>query len=324
MNKKTLKLFKTARDINDEKISTASFGINQLLDGGIDKGHQSTFWGNESAGKSAFWLQTIGINQKLGHKCAYIDAERTFKWKWAERLGVDVDALEVARINSIKDFADAGVDLIKSDYDLIVVDSTSALMPDMFFDEHGDISEFDKTKQLGRFAVEMGRAAKMHLSQNWNTAIVHISQLRKEVGGPGKTTPDIPTGGKELRHLDSLRIKLTSSASESYALKEPIAYGDNLVEEIVGRPVTWLINKNKINGKFGSGDYRLYIRGDKVGIDYISELFELGKKYGIIEGTGWMTLYGEKNQGKDNMLDHLRSHPEVVEKLEADIYAKSV
>lgn len=324
LNKKTRDLFKKAVEINDEKIVTASFGLNQVLDGGVDKGHQTTFWGNESAGKSALWLQTIGLNQKLGMKCAYIDAERTFKWKWAERLGVDVKALEVARVNSIADFADAGVDLIKSGFDLIVVDSTSALMPDMFFDEHGDIKNFDDAKQLGRFAAEMGRAAKMHLSQNWGTAIIHISQLRKEVGGPGKGTPDIPTGGKELRHLDSLRIKLTSSASDSYAIKQDIAYGDNLVEEAVGRTVTWVINKNKMNGKYGSGDYDLYFRGDNVGIDRPSELFEYGKRYGIIEGSKWYYLYGEKAQGKPNMIKYIKANPNVADKLENEIYAKSL
>ena len=321
LNKKTRELFQKASEIHDEIIPTASFGLNLALGGGVRRGHQCTFWGNESGGKSALWLQSIGISQKLGYRCAYIDAERTLDPKWARRLGVDVDALDVARVNSIKDFADAGVDLIKSGVDLIVVDSTSALLPDMYFDEHGDIKTFDETRQLGRFAADIGKAANMHLSQNWTTAIIHISQLRKEVGQ--QKAPDIPTGGKQLRHLDSLRVKLTSSAADSYAIKESVVYGDNLIEENVGRPVTWVINKNKFTGKASNGNYDLYTIQGREGVDKLSELFEYGKKYGIITGTTWNTLYDEKLQGKKNTILHLRKNPQVAEKLESDIYAKA-
>ena len=321
LNKKTRELFQKASDIHDDIIPTASFGLNLALGGGVRRGHQCTFWGNESGGKSALWLQSIGICQGLGFKCAYIDAERTLDPKWARRLGVDTDALDVARVNSIKSFADAGVDLIKSGVDLIVVDSTSALLPEMYFDEHGEIKSFDDTRQLGRFAFDIGKAANMHLSQNWETAIVHISQLRKDVGQ--QKAPDIPTGGKQLRHLDSLRVKLTSSAADSYAIKEAVAYGDNLIEENVGRPVTWLINKNKFTGKTGDGNYDLYTMRGREGVDKLSELFEYGKKYGIITGTTWNYIYDEKFQGKKNTIAYLRNHPEVAEKVEADIYAKA-
>lgn len=318
LNKKTRQLFIKASEIHDDIIPTASFGINLALGGGIRRGHQCTFWGNESGGKSALWLQSIAINQRLGYKCAYIDAERTLDPVWARRLGVDIDNLDVARTNSIKDFADAGVDLIKSGVDLIVVDSTSAMLADMYFDEHGDIKTFEETRQLGRFAADFGKAANMHLSQNWSTAIVHISQLRKEVGQ--QKAPDIPTGGKQMRHLDSLRIKLTSSASDSYAIKEAVPYGDKLIEENVGRPVTWLINKNKFTGKMTSGDYDLYTARGREGVDKLSELVLYGKKYGIIEGTTWLTLYGEKIQGTAKTIRYLRDNQEVADKLEQDIY----
>jgi recombination protein RecA len=269
-------------------------------------------------------LQTIGMAQKEGMKCAYIDAERRFRANWAEKLGVDTESLDISRVRSIPDFADAGMDLIRAGYDLIVVDSTSALLPEMFFDEHGEVKSFDDTKQLGRFAADMGKACRMHLAEATDTAIVHISQIRKEVGQ--QKAPDIPTGGKEIRHRDSLRIKLTSSASDSYAIKEAVAYGDNLIEEAVGRPVTWLINKNGLTGTYTSGNYDFYVKGDhNPGVDYRSELIEFAKKYGIVVVKGsWYNLYGEQMQGAAKLNKYLVENPTVQEKLEAELYDKSL
>jgi recombination protein RecA len=269
-------------------------------------------------------LQTIGLAQQAGLNCAYIDAERRFRTDWAKKLGVDTDALDVARIRGIPEFADAGMDLMRAGVDLIVVDSTSALLPEMFFDEHGEVQGFEDTRTLGRFAFDIGKACRMHLAEAHNTAIVHISQLRNQPS-TGTPKPDIPTGGRELRHRDSLRVKLTSSASEAYAIKDDVVYGDNVITEVVGRPVNWLINKNGLTGQYGDGSYDFYNRGSRPpGVDRISELIEYGKRFGVIEGTTWLTVYGEKFQGKKNMNKYLMENPEIVEKLEADIFAQSV
>jgi recombination protein RecA len=325
LNKKTRELFKKASEIRDEVIPTASFGINLTIGGGLVKGHQHTFWGNETAGKSALMLQTIGLAQKAGLNCAYIDAERRFRADWAKKLGVDTEALDVSRIRGIPEFADAGMDLMRAGVDLIVVDSISALLPEMFFDEHGEVQGFDSTRTLGRFSFDMGKACRMHLAEAHNTAIVHISQLRRQPSTGTTPKPDIPTGGQELRHRDSLRIKLTSSGHDSYAIKDDVVYGDNVITEAVGRPVNWLISKNGLTGQYGDGSYDFYNRGSRPpGVDRLSEIIEYGKRYGVIEGTTWLTVYGEKFQGKKNLNKHLLDHPEIAEKLEAEIFAKSI
>lgn len=322
LDKKTAEKFKLASDITINKLPTASFGINLMLGGGIDLGKQTTMWGGEHAGKSGFWLKTIAKNQQAGKVCAYFDAERTFDPVWARRLGIDMDRLWVPRMNSIGDFTDAAMDFMRAGGDLIVVDSTAALMPRMFFDESGEIKDFDSAKQLGRFAAEMGQACRMLLGENTDCALVLLSQVRMDVGAPGQNTPQKPAGGKELGHLDSLRLRISTGKSKDYVLTEKVPRGDSLFEEVVGQKISWSTDKNKMNGRLWSGTYNFMKYGDDVGPDYLSELVEWGKRYGVVEGTTWLTIYGEKFQGSKNAIAYLRENPQIADKLEQEILAK--
>jgi len=319
----TVEKFRLAKDISKSQIPTASIGMNILLGGGIGIGKQSTFWGNQSAGKSALWLQSIALNQSQGRGCAYIDAERTFDLEWATRLGVDVDELLVSQVSSIGDMTDISSDFIKAGVELIVVDSTSALMPKSFFEE-GEMKPFEKTGQIGQFARELGQSCRMIQGENYSAAMVHISQVRMDLGNsfmPGMK----PSGGKEAEHANSLTVRMFSSKSENKAIMGEIAVGDILLEEQIGRAVTWTIDKNKVNGHYGTGNYDLYFRGDFVGVDKYGELLDYGIKYGIVQkGGAWITIYNERLQGRPKSVAYVRDNPEIAEKLEGEIFAKSV
>lgn len=318
LDAKTLKRFKLASAITVEKLPTASFGINLMLGGGIDLGKQTTMFGTESSGKSAFWLQTIAKAQNLGKTCAYFDAERTFDPKWATLLGVDVDKLWVPRINSIGDFTDDGMDFIRAGGDLIVVDSTSALMPRMFFDDKGAVKSFDDAKQMGRFSAEIGQSSRMILGENTDAALVHLSQVRMNFDTGGFKSHQ----GKEVGHLDSLRLKISTGKSDAYQVKDKVQRGDSIFDEQVGKKVSWSVEKNKMNGKDWVGIYNLMLENSEFpGIDYYSELIEWGKRYGKVGGTTWVDIYGEKLQGSFKAAKYLRSNPVIAEKLEQEIYA---
>lgn len=322
LSKETLGKFRLGRDISKDFLPTASFGLNKQI-GGLGVGKQTTFWGNESAGKSAFLLETAGLNQRLSRGVAYIDAEKTFDYEWAARLGVNVDEIMVAQVSSIGDFADISHDFIRAGAELIVVDSTSALMPKSFF-EDGELKAFDKTGQIGQFARELGQACRMIQGENYTAAMVHLSQVRMDLGNsfmPGMK----PSGGKETGHADSLRVRMFSSKSEKQAIMGKMSYGDVIIEEQIGRKVTWTIDKNKVNGRYGNGEFDLYVLGDKVGVDKTGEVLDYGIKYGLIEkGGAWLTVAGERLQGRNKALDYLNSNPEVIEKIEAQILEKSL
>lgn len=325
LDKDTLSKVKIGSQINREIIPTASWGLNNILGGGFRKGKQHTIWGGEQSAKTGLMLCTAGINQKRGENIAWIDAEHSFDPEWAARLGCDPDRMLVSEVSTIAELTDLQVKLIKSGFDMIVIDSTSALMPKSFVDKDGELKDFGSTGQLGQMAKDLGQMCKMVQGVNYTCAVVHISQARIDVGSPSMTKPFKPTGGKEVEHTDSIRIRLMSSKSEAKALIGQVSYGNVLLEEKIGIPVTWKIDKNKVNGRYGAGDYDFYIQGDFVGLDRTGELLDAAVTYGIVERTGaWYTIYGERKQGRPNAVGYLRSNSEVLEIIEGELNAKSV
>ncbi len=323
LDKETLGMVRKGNDITSEVVPTSSFGLNNILGGGLRLGKQHTIWGNEQAGKSAMMMQTVAVNQELGNMCAWVDAEHSFDPAWATRLGVDVDKLIVSQASSIADAANLQVKLLNLGVKLIVVDSTSALKPKSFFDE-GELKTFEKTGQIGQKAKDLGNMCSYVQARNWSCAIVHISQVRMDLGNsfmPGMK----PEGGKEVGHTDQLRVRLFSSASEKQAIMGKIQRGNMLIEERIGRNVTWNIDKNKINGRYGTGEYSLYVLGDRVGLDRASELAAYGLKMGIIDRAGaWYTIYGERAQGEPKLTKHIRENQEVADRLEKEINEQSI
>jgi recombination protein RecA len=323
LDKDTLATVRRGSEITKQTIPTASFGLNLTLGGGLYLGKQHTVWGNEQAGKSAMMMQTIGINQALGNTCALIDAEHSFDADWAARLGVDVDKLIVSEASTIGDVANLQIKLIDLGVKLIVIDSTSALWPKSFL-EDGEVKEFQRAGQIGQFAKDMGQMCKMVQGRNWNTAVVHISQVKMDLGNsfmPGMK----PDGGKQTEHTDAIRVRLTSSKSEKQAIMGKIQRGEMLIEERIGRNVTWKIEKNKVNGRYDVGEYSLYVLGDKVGVDRASELLAYGIRYGIIaKGGAWYTLGEERFQGEAKVLDYIKQHSDVASRLETEIAAQSL
>lgn len=317
LSKDTLAKFRVGSTISKDFIPTPSMGLNALIGGGFGIGKQSTLWGNESAGKSAVALASTRIAQEQGRGVAYFDVEKTFDPVWAARLGVNTDEIFVSQVSSIGEYTDLTRDVVKAGFELIVVDSTSALMPKSFFD--GDeMKAFENTGQIGQFARELGQASRMIQGINFTAAMVHISQVRMDLAGfkPGMKA----SGGKEVGHADSLRVRLFSSKSEDKAIKGEI----NGIQEIIGRKVNWSIDKNKMNGRYGNGEYNLITQGENVGIDSVGETLDYAIKYGIIQqGGAWITVNDQKFQGKPKVVEHLRENPELLKEIEDEIVSKS-
>lgn len=313
-----------ANDISTDVLPTASFGLNREIGGGLRVGKQHTFYGAEGSAKSGLLMQTVAVNQRRGEPCVWIDAEHIFDPIWARRLGVDTTKLPVIQASTISEVTDIQVDFIKKGVRLLVIDSTSALMQSSFV-ENGELKEFDKTAQLGTQAKDLGKMSKMIQAINFSCAIAHISQVRVDIGATGMNKPFIPVGGKEMRHTDALKVRLAGTLADNKQIKDDVQYGDVVVEEIVGYPVTWRVEKNRMNGKIGNGTYNFYKQGEHVGIDRIGEVLAEGHKYGITRAAGaWVYIYDEKFQGSKNAVDYLRENPEVLQQIEDDVNAKSV
>jgi len=305
-----------------EYASTPSFGLNRALNGGLPYGRQVLVWGSKSSAKSSLCLQMIGIEQKKGKVCAWIDAEMAYDKAWAKKLGVDTSKLLISQARTINEMVDVGVQLMEAGVDLIVVDSISALLPAIYFEKDtNELKQLENTKQIGAESRDFGNAWKMlNYTNNKknNTLFVIISQARNNINA--MYTQAIPMGGNATKFYSSCIIKLFSSESENQAIKGKIQIGDKLIEEKIGRKVRWDLQFSKTSPGFQNGEYDFYFRGDDIGIDFVGDLVDTAELAGIVNRTGaWYQLDdGTKVQGRDGFVARVKEDLD----LQADIRSK--
>lgn len=320
LDPKTRQRIQLATEVDVQKQQTPSIGLNLALKGGLGYGRQVMIWGNKSAGKSSFCLQMIGMAQKEGRTCAWIDSESSYSASWAENLGVDSSQLIYSPAKTINDMVDVGTSLMTAGVDIIVVDSISALLPAIYFDKDGDeLKQLQDTKQIGAEAKDMTHAVKMLNYANQNTLLVLISQQRNQFGSMHAS--HIPTGGMAVKFFSSTVVKLWSSEAEANQIKDDIQVGDKFIQQKVGRPVNWIVDYNKLGPPNLTGQYDFYYQGSHVGVDRVAEVLDVAEMMGKVErGGAWYTVLGERLQGRAKAVQYLRDNPEVVDTLEAMIY----
>ena len=289
---------------------TPSFGLNRALNGGLPYGRQVLVWGSKSSAKSSLCLQMIGLAQKEGKICAWIDAEMSYDKKWAESLGVDSSKLIVSQCRTINEMVDVGTNLMNAGVDIIVIDSITSLLPAIYFEKDSDeLKQLENTKQIGAESRDFSNAWKMLNYANNKikpTMLVLISQSRNNISA--MYTSQQPTGGQATKFYSSTVIKLFSSESDNQAIKGKIHVGDKLIEEKIGRKIRWELQFSKTSPGFQSGEYDFYFRGDNVGIDSIGDLVDTAEMMGIVERTGaWYVLPdGSKVQGREGFVNRVR------------------
>ena len=290
--------------------ATPSFGLNKALNGGLPYGRQVRIWGSKSSAKSSLCLQMIGLAQKEGKICAWIDAEMSYDKKWAEGLGVDTSKLIVSQCRTINEMVDIGTSLMNAGVDMVVVDSITSLLPAIYFEKDSDeLKQLENTKQIGAESRDFSNAWKMINYANNKvkpTLFVLISQSRNNISA--MYTSQQPTGGQATKFYSSTVIKLFSSESDNQAIKGKINVGDKLIEEKIGRKVRWELQFSKTSPGFQNGEYDFYFRGDNIGIDAIGDLVDTAELAGLVTRTGaWYQLEdGTKVQGREGFINRVR------------------
>jgi recombination protein RecA len=306
-----------------EYAATPSFGLNRALNGGLPYGRQVLIWGSKSSAKSSLCLQMIGLAQKEGKICAWIDAEMSYDKDWAEKLGVDTSKLIVSQARTINEMVDIGINLMEAGVDLIVVDSITSLLPAIYFEKDSEeLKQLENTKQIGAESRDFSNAWKMINYANNKvkpTLFVLISQSRNNISA--MYTSQQPTGGQATKFYSSTVIKLFSSESDNQAIKGKIHVGDKLIEEKIGRKVRWELQFSKTSPAFQSGEYDFYFRGDNLGVDAIGDLVDTAELAGYIARTGaWYQLEdGTKVQGRDGLVSRVREDLNLQEELKSKL-----
>jgi recombination protein RecA len=313
-------------DATDQKVdyaATPSFGINKALKGGLPYGRQVLIWGSKSSAKSSLCLQMIGIAQKEGKVCAWIDAEMSYDSEWAKKLGVDSTKLIYSQARTINEMVDVGTNLMNAGVDIIVIDSITSLLPAIYFEKDTDeLKQLENTKQIGAESRDFSNAWKMLNYANNKvkpTLLVLISQSRNNISA--MYTSQQPSGGQATKFYSSTVIKLFSSESDNQAIKGKIQVGDKLIEEKIGRKVKWELQFSKTSAGFQSGEYDFYFRGDNVGIDGIGDLVDTAELAGLVERTGaWYKLEdGTKVQGREGFINRVKEDLDLQESLRSKL-----
>lgn len=309
--------------IKTEFQATPSPGLNAALGGGFPYGRQVLLWGSKSSAKSSLCLQTIGLAQKEGKLCAWVDAEMSYDQEWAEKLGVDTSQLIYSEARSVNDMVDVVVALLHAGVDMVVIDSISSLLPAVYFEKDStELKDLDRTKQIGAESKDLKHAWMMinyANNQEKPALIVAISQARNNI--TAMYTQSVPTGGNATQFFSSTIVKLFSSSSDNNAVKRKLKSGDKLIEQKVGRRVRWEVQNSKTSAPGESGEYDFMFKGELIGIDMIGDLVDTAEMMGYVERTGaWYILPdGSKIQGRDAFVTHVRENIELQESLRAKL-----
>src|SRR6202522_2387217 len=163
-----------------EIIPSGSIALDVALGiGGYPRGRVVEIYGPESSGKTTVALHSVANAQKAGGIAAFIDAEHALDPDYAQKLGVDTDALLVSQPDTGEQALEIMDMLIRSGaVDVVVIDSVAALVPKAEIEgEMGD-------SHVGLQARLMSQALRKltgAINQTKTTAIF-INQLREKVG----------------------------------------------------------------------------------------------------------------------------------------------
>lgn len=299
----------TARLPEPYYLPTPSFGINRALGGrGLASGRIHVYWGVKASGKTTVAFQQIAQAQKEGKVCAFIDAERAISPEWAEKNGVDLDALLYMRENSAEKILTTLLpDLEAGKIDIVVVDSLSSINFDSFFDEN------DPGKNaMGSYA----RSAKMFTHKvlshlQYEQHVILISHAAMDLSGQ---RPALRAAvGNAIDHWCSTMIKVSKSMAKDRQ------------EEDGSFPVDWRIDKSKQSVYPVSGTY--YFSPHTTKIDYYKEIFTYGVEEGLVERSGAWYSYGpmeKKVQGEGGFIRHMKENPDLFDALVAELSSVKV
>jgi len=289
-----------------EIIPSGSIALDVALGiGGYPRGRVVEIYGPESSGKTTVALHAIANAQRQGGIAAFIDAEHALDPEYAQKLGVDTEALLVSQPDTGEQALEIMDMLIRSGaIDIVVIDSVAALVPKAEIEgEMGD-------SHVGLQARLMSQALRKitgALSQTKTTA-VFINQLREKVGVMFGS-PETTTGGKALKFYASVRLDIRRIET----LKDGT--------EAVGNRTRIKVVKNKMSPPFKTAEFDILYG---IGISKEGSLIDLGVEQGIVRKAGaWYTYEGDQlGQGKENARNFLRDNVDISNEIEKKIKEK--
>ena len=290
-----------------ETISTGSLGLDIALGvGGLPRGRVIEVYGPESSGKTTLALHVIAEAQRGGGTAAFVDAEHALDPVYAKKLGVNIDELIVSQPDTGEQALEIVDTLVRSNaVDVLVIDSVAALVPRAEIegemgDSHVGLQARLMSQSLRKLTGSISRSRCM---------VIFINQLRMKIGVM-YGNPETTTGGNALKFYASVRLDIRRTG----AIKDR--------DEVTGNATRVKVVKNKVAPPFKQVEFDI-MYGE--GISKIGEILDLGVKAGLVEKSGaWFSYDSVRiGQGRENSKTFLRENPDMADRLEKAIRART-
>ena len=265
--------------------------LNYITHGGLPLGKLVEFYGAEHGGKTTTALDIVANYQIMedAKNVLWVDKENALDPVWAGKIGVNLDDVLMMKpdTTSAEDIFDDVLAIMGTGtVGLVVIDSFGVMQSKKASEE----SVADKNYGGIAQALTNFSDKALVLAQKHNTLVIGLNQLRDKMDSTyGGTTT---TGGRGWRHDTSIRLEFR----KGYSFDGKYTRVSNDAENPCGNIVNVAMVKNRTcppNRKNG-----FYTLRYDIGIDYMYDLIEVCKKYGVIEGTGWYSLK-DPNTGEE-------------------------
>ena len=290
-----------------ETIPTGAIALDIALGaGGIPRGRITEIYGPESSGKTTLSQHIIAEAQRLGGTAAFIDAEHAFDPIYAAACGVNIDELLVSQPDTGEQALEICETLIRSGaIDVVVIDSVAALVPRAEIE--GDMGD----SHVGLQARLMSQALRKLSGAvaKSKTALIFLNQLRMKIGVMFGN-PETTTGGGALKFYASVRLDIRRI--------ESIKSGT----DVVGSRAKVKVVKNKVAPPFRLAEFDIMYNE---GISREGNVLDVGVEMEIVRKSGaWFYLGDDRiGQGRENVKQFLKDHPELTNEIEGLIRAQS-
>jgi recombination protein RecA len=284
-------------------IATGSLSLDVALGtGGVPRGRITEIYGSEASGKTTIALHIAAEAQKAHGVVAFIDAEHALDLHYAQRLGVDVEALLIAQPDTGEQALETVDILVRSGaLDVVVIDSVAALIPKAELD--GDMGDYPAGLQAR--LMSQGLRQLSAIIGKSRTSVIFLNQLRQRLSavlGPGETT----TGGNALEFYAAIRLDVR----RLHGLKQQ--------ESFIGQRTRVRIVKNKLAPPFRQVEFDvLYGQG----ISRTGDVLDLAMRQGLVSKSGtWFTYNGTRlGQGREEACQFLQTSSDLTALLEAKL-----
>lgn len=298
--------FGESKKFKVDAISTGCLSLDLALGvGGVPRGRIIEIYGPEASGKTTLAQHIVAEVQKAGGSAAFVDAEHALDPDYAEKIGVDTNALLISQPDTGEQALEIVETLVRSNaVDVIVVDSVAALTPKAEIE--GDMGD----SHMGLQARLMSQALRKlaGIVSKTNCVIIFINQTRMKIGivfGNPETT----TGGVALKFYSSVRIEVRRAAQ--------IKQGDR----VIGNRVKVKVVKNKVAAPFRTTEFDIMYNE---GISVSGDILDTGVQFGVIEKSGNTHAFHDTKLGvgREAAKAFLRENPKTMADIRKEVIQK--